>query len=530
MLLRNLFQAVVLHPYRAYLGIGLKDVSVNTKMKSDLAYKVLVSQMGGINRSVFFHGYKPILAPVPGYMPLVRLLDKLSLFAHTDEIPRKQSYNAGVGRAYRAIERYRLHGNLGRLIAESGIDYLRPEQQQKFLKYIALGNRGTPVNFGIEGLTDLSGYEAAAIFNGMEVADLANFNYERWMRGEIEHGIVGRLTFNLMTFTRSYWTRIYHDGEMLLDEKAPTRQRIKAFTDVAMVIVMGAVISALLQKLTRRNIKSYWIMDIGWWGTGGLALGGVNDVLETGRLFVEIINPNNTEDERARQLAMFTTAVRRSSEILIPLWVTALQSFEALTGWDGIDRRALDLVRKTLDENYDPKEFENLQLSFIEKLTKSLFNAKPIELNDIDEAIKVLRDKETQLGTIDPDTGYIYTTTQYGSEIRGYIEDIPGDLIDERRGFSPMVVYYRDYLYNLEEFESLSTKGDARKNYRKANLDFEVQLLFWGRYEESLFYLGSKQHRYITNALKMKCIEFGIDPIVAMQIYADWADAQIREK
>ena len=71
----------------------------------------------------------------------------------------------------------------------------------------------------MEGLQEVTGYEAAAIFNGQEVADFAHFNYERWMRAQVEQGGLGRTIFNLFTFSRSYWTRHLMNLEKIVTKK-----------------------------------------------------------------------------------------------------------------------------------------------------------------------------------------------------------------------------------------------------------------------------------------------------------------------
>ena len=529
MLTRNFMQALVYHPFRSELIHPLRNVPIDVQTKAGVVYRSIVGQLTGINRSMFYHGYKPLFADLPivgkPYEALVRMVSDLQLYGYSDDIPRHRSFNAGMGKAYRAIESYKQHRDVGRLVKESGAYLLQKPLQDRFLDYIALGD--TKTNWGIEGLQELSGYESAAIHMGTEVADMTHFNYERWMRAPIEHGDKGRTVFNLLTYTRGYWTRHYLNAKKAFDSTAPINERIGAFKDTAAMIFVGAIVAAYMEELTGRRYKSYWVGDIMWWELGGLAIGGFNDLLLTAKETALIIDPAVDTDERGKAAYRLVKALHRSAEMTVPFYRNFISTLEAATGYDGIEVKGAGMLREILDSNYTQPQVDKLEYSLLEKMTKALYDATPPDPLVVESAYQTLQESREKVGMVDPQTGQTYSLSNFLGDVRSQTKGVPRDMIVEENGFDTLAVFAMDYLDYLDEFDDLPTRGNAREQYRKDNPLFEAMMLFWERYEKTV--LPASQAGSLVETSKVWDATYDIDPQVARKRFANWQVAQLME-
>jgi len=550
-LLRNFTQFLAFHPERSWLPKGIrarKIVDQGLYQKSLLYYKATVSQMTGIQRSIFFHGTKPLYADwfmigKPLYN-LTRLLNRVAPYGRSDDVPRHWSFNTGMVRAHEAIQAYRKHGDVNRLLRDAGMDVLKKPQQDLFLQYVAIGENY--VNMGIEGLQQVTGYEAAALYRGKEVADLTHFNYERAFRAPIEQGAAGRTWFNLLTFTRSYWTRHYNNflkwsGKDWAETYTP-RQRLAAFKDSIAMIAMGGIISSYLRELYGRPYRSYWIGDIMYWEMGGLIIGAVNQLGGGFQAMATALDPTTEEDERWRAVRAVTKFfLSEAPKLFIPFATNLLESLEAgaMRGHlpEGVvdyDLRAYQAIRSAFDDKYTPSEIEVLEIELMDAILKGVFATPPPELDRVVEAVNYLNERKGELGVVYTDkpgkVGQIYEMGNFLSDVDSYIrnQNIPRDMVTADVGFEPLVEFALDFLYLLDEFYEIPTSpAKLRNDWRKDNPEFELLLIFWERYTVSKVSYGSPAGRQIEEALGALDRSFGIPAQAARSRLNNWRYAII---
>ncbi len=551
-LLRNFFQFVAFHPWRTWLPKGMRArhiVDHSLYEKAKLYYDSTVSQLTGIQRSIFFHGTKPLYAnwPLVGkpMYNLVRLLNRVAPYGKSDDIPRHWSFNTGMVRAYEAIRSYREHGNVERLIREAGIEVLRRPQQDLFLQYVGIGD--AHLNMGIEGLQQVTGYEAAAMYLGKEVADLTHFNYERAFRAPIEMGTAGRTLFNLLTFTRSYWTRHFHNAYKWANrdwaEQYTPRQRLMAFKDSLAMIMVGGIISSYLRELYGRPYRSYWIGDILYWELGGLMLGAVNQLGSAVGSIAEALDPHTEEDRRWRAVRAVTRFfLNDANRLFVPFAANFLDALEAGAMRGHLpeqlvdhDLRAYQAIRSAIDDKYTPAEIEVMEIELMDAILKGIFNTPPPELDRVVEAQKYLEDRRQELGVAyfsEPGkVGQIYTISNLLSDIETYIrkQNIPRDMVTQDTGFHPLIEFGLDFLNLLDDFHDIPTQPPAlRREWRRANPEFELLLIFWERYELAQVPYGSAAGQQIAEALRTLDGIFEIPAHAARDRFTNWRYAIIQ--
>jgi hypothetical protein len=119
--------------------------------------------------------------------------------------------------------------------------------------------------------------------------------------------------------------------------------------------------------------------------------------------------------------------------------------------------------------------------------------------------------------------GEFYTVREFGYDIAELTEPLPDFFINEAEGFSKLVLFYKDCEKEWKEYYELPTiPSEVRTNYRRANLDVEAMLLFWGKYERPVGGLSASQLKELQNVEKALFSKFNIDYRYEHPYFADW--------
>lgn len=460
---------------------------------------------------------------IPGTGWLVRLAQKLSLYPHSDNIPRMHSFYAATGKAWRASQQFMKDGDIKRWERDSGVRHLRLTEQN-YAKELLIQEK---VNFGIPGIRDCTGAEAASIYIGHEIANMTHFVYDRAFRAEIEQGEIGRTIFNLIVFPRSYAQRIFMQLNKTFGKGEQTiGERLGGLKDVTLILVVGAFISEWLKNLTGRSRRAYNPFDIIRWDLGGLALGAATDLTRLVGLIVGALDPTADEESKRRAMGQIPGLVTRQADVFIPFYRNIIDSIEAATGTRNWDVHKLRELRAWLDKNYTPEEIETMERTLVEKIRKAVLSGEPPDPDIFDKAQDELVELEAQLGQVDAE-GRFYTLRNLASDIDRLTGGIDDDMLTEDYHWSPLVIYYLEGRDEYRDFLKLSTVGDKRDNYRRENLEFNAWCCFWGFYKDSLYFIGTTEWNEFINIMRTLFDGYQIDARMH-PMWADWGMPLIR--
>jgi len=125
---------------------------------------------------------------------------------------------------------------------------------------------------------------------------------------------------------------------------------------------------------------------------------------------------------------------------------------------------------------------------------------------------------EARLGEMNK-IGEFYTVREFSYDIVKLTEPLPDLVINETEGFSKLVLFYKDCEQAWEELYKIPAETKAaqrrgmvdRTTWRKNHIEVEAMLLFWGKYDQSVFYKGSQEFNEVKGLLKIWFGKYGID-------------------
>ncbi|MFC1977177.1 hypothetical protein ACFLWS_02785 [Chloroflexota bacterium] len=135
---------------------------------------------------------------------------------------------------------------------------------------------------------------------------------------------------------------------------------------------------------------------------------------------------------------------------------------------------------------------------------------------------------EDRLGEMN-NMGAFYTVREFSYDITKLTKPLPDYMINEAEGFSELVLFYKDSekewaeLYNIPagdkaaKMRGLPTEDEWRKNHIEA----EAMLLFWGKYDKSVFRVGTKEAEEVKSLLRIWFDQYGIDKRM-LPAFANW--------
>lgn len=461
---RNLHQILAFYPNPTEL---VRCLGQAYSPASKRYYEVFVSQMNPIKKEFLFTGERGL----PGLQTLSRWANKTSMYGWSDDMPRGWCFRAGSNKALRAGVEFLETGDLKAYARASGIDIFTETQRRYFLGVLV----GGPQDFGVAGLRAVPGYKAAAMLIGHEMANMTHFVYERAWRAPIEHGTLGRLLFNLMTFPRSYFQRMTIDLTKTFGPGATFAARKAGFRRFMHVLVAGALVSQELSLITGRPRQAYSPLTMLEWAPGGLAIGGMVDAVN---VLVDIKKAVIEGDSAAATRVI--NQLPRTAETFIPFYKTLLDSIETAADVKKIDAYALRLIRAAIDENYTPEQMEDLERSLYGMFQHALFAGEPLDPSAFDTMLDDLEEAQNRLGEMGDD-GRFYTLTQLASALRVVEKTWPKDMLTEEFGLSELAEFYFECESLWEEYDALpSQPTSVRADFRDNHPEVDAAMFFWG--------------------------------------------------
>lgn len=423
-------------------------------------YDSIVSQMGGIRQ--YLLGAELSIRRNP-LTPLNRLSQKLNLYGHSDNIPRRITFNSASDKAYEAGKKFLISAKSSKdievLIRDSEARHLTKTERDM---YIQLLLRDT-VDMGSPGLRDLSGLEASSCYLGEQIADLVHFRYVRALRPELEHGTVGRALFNLLIFTRSYWQRVGMQLNLIRDVTLPMRDRVAALRGVVAMMFWGIVVSEFISKTTGSKRKAYNPLDIMSWQFGGLAIGFPIEV--TAAMYDLILAVSGDVSAQSR----VTKSIPRIASTTLPFYTVALGSLEAATDKSYMDRDFLRTIVHKLNSEFTIEERDAAERDLAERMQHVFFKTETVEEHSVDSAREEIWEKEQLIGQRDKE-GALYTLDRFATDVNRIMkaQGIPDDIITWDYNFSPLVIFYLDCKDEWTEYDALDTAAKKRE-YRESH-------------------------------------------------------------
>lgn len=517
---RNIHQPIAFHPDRTELvRLLAQPLPLALNEKGGVYYDNFVTQLGGIRSDFLLAEGKGI----PGLGWITNVSDRVSLYAHSDNIPRQWSFKGSTNKAWRATQEYRTSNKTARdlstWVRKSGVNHLTQTEKNYALQLLAQGEEN--INLAVPGLGEVSGYESVSFYLGHEMADITHFIYRRAFRAPAEMGATGRLLYNLIVFPRSYAQRIilqsrkvggiFHSDTNWEDARA-------GFKDVLLLLVMGGLVSEWLKALTGKERRAYNALEIIQWQLGGLAIGVGIDVTEMFGAIWTVLDVTASEEDRDRALGALPGLVERNAQVLVPFYRYTIDAIEAAAGVEDIGvHSGIRKLRGMLDKDYTPTEIEEKERTLWEAIRHAVLGSEPQDPTEFQDIQTSLRDNEARLGELDA-TGRYYTIGDFGNQIASSTRPLPDYSILEEYGFSSMVVFYMESSGKWEELYKLpSTRRNA---WRKEHIYEEAMLLFWEKYSSSVFVKGSPEAEEIMSLLRMWFDLYGIDRYK----HGHWAD------
>lgn len=334
-----------------------------------LYFEIYVAQDKGMIEDYLLRGARAL----PGFGTVVNWANRTSLFPWSDKSNRAECFTTRINRVDRALQGYRKHGDVGRLMKDSGLLSLDHVQQKEALGLLAMNE------VFIEGIGMVSGQEAFALYNAREHTNNVHFLYDRAQRSPAEMGASGKVLGNIMTFQRSWGERILKQANVLRPGSGATFAERRA----AMYIVLGMMVASFAMgvgysKITGKR-NPYNPMNILTYQPGGLMLGAVQ---EAGDVVYHMFQAAGGNQNSLNQLPGHFS---RAGDLFIPFYRIASQGLEGALGVQNVDVAAIRQIRAWIDAEYEHRGPDKVDRSLLEAIQHGLFGGvrgKPPSVTD----------------------------------------------------------------------------------------------------------------------------------------------------
>jgi len=330
--------------------------------QQELHFTIFVSQKMGMIHDYLMQGQQAL----PGLVRITKLAKRINMYPLTDEKNRLWSFYVSLNKARRAVESYRKHKDVNKLLSESGADTLEPLQERAALRLLAQDL----VDYETPGLDVVSGEEAFERFVGREVTNNVHFMYDRAERSAFEQMDVGTLVGNLMAFPRGVAQRVVLQARKVKNGRT-FHERWMGTRTIAHMMIVGFLIGEAYKKVTGREYNPYNLLNIWQWVPGGLSMGAAQ---EAGELFGDLLSAVQGDRDAVGRI---TTALPRVNSLFIPFYDITIESLEALTDKKNIDTYALRKIRDAIDAEYKVRDSAyEIKRDFIEAMQHALFGGE----------------------------------------------------------------------------------------------------------------------------------------------------------
>jgi hypothetical protein len=558
--LRNAPQGLILGLDRSEsLRLIVQPVRPYLKQIGRVYFDEHVCELGGLKLDFLYQDQ--VLPPV--LSTLVELSDKLSLFGKSEYYPKMLTFFGQLNKADRAMQellsytqnrqtnpptRDEFKKAISKYLIDSGAIHLKDTEIAYLLaNFVAQAN--TPIDFVSEGIRDIKGSDMASLYIAQRSTDQVHFNYNLPEKAGVELGADGRLIWNLMVYPRSYAQRLYYDAKLALDlkesleafanglqkmvgtETDPVKdidyaRNRAAWKDLLLLAGCSMFYGWLYQNFSGEEENPYdMIANVFGWTVGGVFMSTNTAVFDLVGSLVAILNPGTPKNIKDIEASSMPTKLRKVTG-MIPSFMGLVSIVDALLGVEGVDKYGIRLVRSLLDKEYTPEKLEKIERDAFDVFKKVIFQIKTKTPDSFMKDRKKLQEAKGMLGSLDA-KGAVYTLKQYG----GLIESTIGST-DSKERMSPQSIqdllpgyniaaFYSTYQKDTIEYEKIpdaDTKG--KENWRKTHLEAEAMMLFWGKFETSIFKSSPVQYKQVQDLVKLWANKFGI-PDSGMP-KADW--------
>jgi len=423
-------------------------------------YDNLVCQMSGIRQYMLEEELGTKWNP---FTIINRISQKLNLYGHSDNVPRRITFNAASDKAEEAGKKFlasaKTKEDIDILIRNSEARRLVKGNRDYYIKLLLMDE----VDLGVPNMRRLTGLEASSGYLGEQIADLVHFRYIRGLRPELEHGFYGKSVFNLFVFTRSYWTRQVTQLNLVRDVTLPMRDRIAALRGVVAAVFWGIVVSEFISKTTGSKRKAYNPLDIMSWQFGGLAIGFPIEV--TAAMYDLLLAVSGDMSAQSR----VTKALPRMASTLLPWYTVVLGSMESATDKSYMDRDFLRTIVHKLNSEFTVEQRDAAERDLVERMQHIMFRTETVEEHSVDSAREEIWEKEQLIGQRDEE-GALYTLDRFATDVNRIMkaQGIPDDIITWDYNFSPLVIFYLDCKDEWTEYDALGTAAEKRE-YRESH-------------------------------------------------------------
>ena len=365
LLVRNLHQPLA-YPF---LEVYFDPRNRKTTMAENMYYDVNIDQFHDIREWQFID--TPAIISTNKWMGkfannVNRFVRAINYYGVTDTFNRKAVYWAAINKASRAMAEYNKTRNLDNFIKSSGLLELSVLERAEVLKAMTHDK----FNYGTSGIPSATGQQQAVQLIAKGLVEQTQFLYNRAERAPVEHGEIGRVVGNLMTFPRSYITRLWQIAARLTSTGGLPGER-RAAAKTLIELTTGTILAGIsFAWMTGEDRNPYDPRNIISYDFGGLTIGAWENVTNVMRaVFDASMGDEAAVDRAIRELS-------NTSKTFIPLYKQAIHVLESATDKQNIDRMALRKLRSHIDRTYqyDSKGYE-MEMNLAQKLVHALFGA-----------------------------------------------------------------------------------------------------------------------------------------------------------
>lgn len=501
--LRNSFQPLLMHYDKSELVryiVEKKSLPTSFRLRSTRYYEIKVSQLAGLRRDWLQMG----AAGLPGFGKVNALFDKLNMYGWSDYFPRMWSFLAYTNKAYRATQQYLKDGNVKKWIKNSGAIHMRHTEVNHVLSTY-LADPDALFDTQIDGIENMTGAEAAIWFVAQRNTDRTHFRYRREQRSTLEQGAAGDILYSLFVFPRGYGLRVAWQAEKmkgLFTGEATWQEARSGFNDLLKLFIVAQIFSSFWRGLTGRERNPYDPFSIlTQWTFGGLAVGVVTDFITFLNDLSTAANPVNDEETRRSAISRLPREFKRLMETNVPFYKRAIDIWASIVDTSDPDMYWFRQLLTKFYEDYTPEELEKLDMETWEQWRKAILGAEPEDPTIFEKLQDGLQENRDMLGTMGAD-GRFYTLRDYGNRVASLTKGMPDIFISDYVGSHPLDIFYKDCEAQWEEYYTLpTTPSSVRRNWREAHPEEEAMMLFWGKFSESVYPLGSQQWEQVALTL-----------------------------
>jgi ubiquinone/menaquinone biosynthesis C-methylase UbiE len=345
-------------------------------------FEVFVSQERVFQFDFLMYGEKPL----PGFGRITKLARNTSLYPWSDKSNRAEAFYVRINRVDRALAQYEKDGDVTKLINDSGLAEFEPRQQAEALELLAMDS----VEYGIEGMTAVSGEEAFALYSTQQLVNNVHFLYDRPQRSPAEMGATGKTLGNILVFSRSWGERFLLQAQKLDPKvKATTQERITAVKVIVGIIVSGLLAGEAYKEITGKDRNPYNPLNIITWAPGGLALGVTEDISNTIYLMTQAMKGDKSA------FARLPSVISGVATLTLPFYKNAIQALDAITDMKGVDVFVIRKIREMIDDEYEIRGgVHEVERTLLEKLQRAIFSLKDEPVTPQEK----VKEAEKQLG------------------------------------------------------------------------------------------------------------------------------------